>query len=356
MTKYLQTSMANALRLSATLVMLAAAGCGTGDAQIAALPAPRVAPPSQPATLPSTRPAAQARTFVIRYVATIKELPPNAGPLDVWLPIPPDDASQSITDVSVDAPFPHEIVTERVYGGRVVHLSSKNPIPTAITLTFRATRRADRALPDPEETAAPRAGLQAPADRYLQPDRLGIIDDRIKALSDQITAGRTDAVSKSRAIYDYVIAHMAYDKITPGWGRGDTARACDVGKGNCTDFHALFISLARAQHIPASFEIGFQLPPDKHSGKVEGYHCWSEFWSPQLGWVPVDCSEAWKHPVIKEFYFGGLDADRITMSLGRDLALPGMHGEPINYLLNPYAELDGKPFAGVERAVTFEDQ
>ncbi|MDB5289994.1 MAG: transglutaminase protein [Phycisphaerales bacterium] len=357
MTKYLQIHTSVALRLSAMLMLLVAAGCGGGDASVPKPLVPLAAPASQPAALlPATQPAPQARTFVLRYVATIKDLPASAERLDLWLPIPPSNGSQIVTDISIDAPFPHEIVTESVYGGQVAHLWSKKPIPTTITLTFRATRRPGRALPDPEEISTPRTGLESPADRYLQPDRLGIIDDRIKALADQITAGRTDAVSKSRAIYDYVIAHMAYDKTTPGWGRGDTARACEVGKGNCTDFHALFISLARAQHIPARFEIGFQLPTDKRSGKIEGYHCWSEFWSPDLGWIPVDCSEAWKHSAMKEFYFGGLDPDRIAISLGRDLTLPGMHGEPVNYLLNPYAEVDGKIFSGVEKTVTFEEK
>ena len=40
---------------------------------------------------------------------------------------------------------------------------------------------------------------------------------------------------RARAIYDHVVDHMDYNKTTPGWGNGDTLRACDVGKGNCTD-------------------------------------------------------------------------------------------------------------------------
>src|SRR5258708_7824089 len=108
----------------------------------------------------------------------------------------------------------------------------------------------------------------------------------------------------------------------------DTRRACDVGKGNCTDFHSLFISLARARQIPSRFEIGLQVPPGKPSGKIDGYHCWSEFWDPRDGWTPVDASEAWKHPERHAYYFGTFDPDRVQLSVGRDLMLPGMSGEP----------------------------
>jgi transglutaminase-like putative cysteine protease len=353
--KYLQNFQVNCLRLAAAFLTIAGTGCGAGDTRV--MTPPPAAPTTQPAAiLPAPRAAGESRSFVIHYAATIKKIPPGVGRLDLWLPVPPANAGQTVADVSLKSPLQHELVAEPLYGGQVMHLWSQDPIPATVTLTFRATRRAEHALPDPEETRETKGDLPAPPDRYLQPDRLGIIDDRIRALSDQITAGHADAVSKCRAIYDYVIAHMAYDKVAPGWGRGDTARACIVGKGNCTDFHALFISLTRAQHIPARFEIGFQIPAGARSGKVEGYHCWSEFWSPQFGWVPVDCSEAWKQAPLREFYFGSLDPDRVAMSLGRDLKFPGMQGEPLNYLLSPYAELDGKPFADVEKAVSFEDR
>ena len=41
------------------------------------------------------------------------------------------------------------------------------------------------------------------------------------------------------------------------WVAGAT---CDSGFGNCSDFHSLFISMARANNIPAKFEIGYGVP------------------------------------------------------------------------------------------------
>jgi transglutaminase-like putative cysteine protease len=132
--------------------------------------------------------------------------------------------------------------------------------------------------------------------------------------------------------------------------------ACNAKKGNCTDFHSLFISMARSQGIPARFEIGFPLPADKTSGEIAGYHCWAEFFDPQNGWVPVDISEAWKHPEKKDYFFGGHDANRIQFSVGRDLKLnPAQQGEPLNYFVYPYVEVGGKEYPNVSQDFSFAD-
>jgi len=88
-------------------------------------------------------------------------------------------------------------------------------------------------------------------------------EDLIARLAREQTKGLDRRLDKARAIYDYVPSIMRYDKTGEGWGRGDAIYACNVKKGNCTDFHALFIGMARAAGIPARFEIGFPLPRDR---------------------------------------------------------------------------------------------
>jgi transglutaminase superfamily protein len=43
---------------------------------------------------------------------------------------------------------------------------------------------------------------------------------------------------QARVIYEYVTSVMKYDKTGKGWGRGDAVYACDIRRGNCTDFHS----------------------------------------------------------------------------------------------------------------------
>jgi transglutaminase-like putative cysteine protease len=149
---------------------------------------------------------------------------------------------------------------------------------------------------------------------------------------------------------------MKYDKSGTGWGRGDTLWACDSKRGNCTDFHSLFISMARSQKIPARYEMGFSIPTDKHSGEVPGYHCWSDFYLQGTGWVPVDISEAWKHPEQHDYFFGAHDVHRVQFTMGRDITLsPPQHGLPLNYFVFPYVEVDGKEFSNVATKNSFAD-
>jgi Transglutaminase-like superfamily len=127
-------------------------------------------------------------------------------------------------------------------------------------------------------------------------------------------------------------------------------------RGNCTDFHSLFIGMMRAAGIPARFEIGFPLPADQHDGPIPGYHCWAQFYVEPYGWIPVDASEAWKHPDKKDYFFGAHDDNRLQFTVGRDIRLnPAQQSDPLNYFIYPYAELDGKPFA-LESKFSFRDR
>src|SRR5256886_4489847 len=149
---------------------------------------------------------------------------------------------------------------------------------------------------------------------------------------------------------------MEYKKVGTGWGNGDTFWACSARYGNCTDFHALFISLARAEGIPAKFEIGFPIPEDRTSGVIDGYHCWTEFHLPDVGWFPIDASEAWKHRERRDLYFGTQPADRIQFTIGRDLELGDGHTTgPLNYFIYPHVEVAGKRLDNVKRSFRFSE-
>ena len=164
----------------------------------------------------------------------------------------------------------------------------------------------------------------------------------MKKLANEVTAGKTTTVDQAHAIYDYLLATMKYDKTIPGWGHGDTERACDIKAGNCTDFHSLFMSMARAKAIPARFVIGFPMASDH--GTVTGYHCWAEFYVNGKGWIPVDPSEASKSAdaTRRAYLFGNLDPDRVQFTMGRDLVLSPPTAEPLNYFIYPHAESGGK--------------
>jgi transglutaminase-like putative cysteine protease len=196
----------------------------------------------------------------------------------------------------------------------------------------------------------------AELERSLAPDRLVPTDGLIAQLAAQETRGLTDPLDKARAVYRYVVSTMKYDKSGQGWGRGDAIYACNIRKGNCTDFHALFIGMMRASGVPARFEIGFPLPADQPAGEIPGYHCWAQFYVDGLGWIPVDASEAWKNPAQRDYFFGAHDVNRVLFSRGRDIRFnPAQDAEPLNYFIYPYAELDGQPLDSLQSQFLFRD-
>ena len=296
---------------------------------------------------------ASSRKFSIEYIAQISEVPAGAKRLRVWLPVPQNSTVQSIDEVSFSsAP---KLGSEPKYGNRIAYWELENPEALhEFTMRFTCERKEVRM--DLTKVASDGESMSPAAASFLQPDRLVVVDDAIRKMANDITKGKITTIEKARAIYDYVLAQMTYDKNHPGWGFGSTRHACEVGKGNCTDFHALFNSLCRASGIASGFEIGLYLPYEKDSREpVGGYHCWALFFVPGKSWVPVDCSEADRFPPRREYFFGSHTPNRVTLSTGRDIVLdPPQQGEPLNYFLNPYAEADGKPVK-TEKTWSFRD-
>ena len=292
-----------------------------------------------------------AREVTCVYRAEVAHLPQDARTVHVWIPLAKTGREQHILRRDVRAPVPYTIAQDPDYGNDILHVLLTPPIPAhlEIAIEYRARLFGSEAA-GADHPPTPR-GFQ----RDLQPSGLVIIDDEVRTRARHATAGQLTKVAQAKGIYDYVRHTMTYDKTVPGWGRGDTRRACLLSRGNCTDFHSLFISMARAEHIPARFKIGVVIPKGS-SGVIPGYHCWAEFYEQGQGWVPVDASEAWKHPGLADYYFGARDPNRFLISVGRDIQLvPRQQGDPVNIFFAPHVEVDGQPFSDVGVEVRFTD-
>jgi transglutaminase-like putative cysteine protease len=168
-------------------------------------------------------------------------------------------------------------------------------------------------------------------------------NETIGEIARDVAGGKPNDLMRARALYDHVIEKIRYARYGPGWGRGDAVYACDVRTGNCTDFHAYFIALARAAGIPARFAIGASIPSERNDGGIDGYHCWAEFFADGRWW-PVDVSEGDKNARLASYYFGHHPANRIELSRGRDLVVePGPASGAINFLAYPVLEVEGRP-------------
>ena len=112
-------------------------------------------------------------------------------------------------------------------------------------------------------------------------------DPDVRAVVDStVTPGMTTAQA-ALALYRWMFDHLDYDEsrldddnlLAP-------AQTLHAGGGVCRDLAALYVSLLRADGIPARLVAGYL------AGRVNGFHAWAEFYggAGPSPWVPVDVS------------------------------------------------------------------
>jgi transglutaminase-like putative cysteine protease len=295
------------------------------------------------------------RNFTFSYQLTIDSLPSAATDLEIWIPFPLSDQYQQITRYEITSELPYEMYVDSAYGNNILYFKSSDRLPSSILvkIDYDVVRSENSSIS--KKTIDNQVSAEGGVNQYLSPNELIPIDGKISKEAEDVINPEMTTLEKVQALYNHLTETMRYDKTGDGWGNGDAIYACDYRKGNCTDIHSLFIGMARSLKIPARFVIGFPLPAQKSRSSIPGYHCWAEFYLDDRGWVPVDISEAIKHGEKKEYYFGCLDPNRISFTIGRDIVLQsGKNTRSLNYLIYPYVLVDGKPFADIDYSFDYK--
>ena len=334
-------------------------------------------------------PAVQPKraSFDISNAFTIK-VPEGAKRVRVWFAVPQGDTESEIRAFNIEAPYQVRYGTDSA-GNRVGYLEVNAPQEKQITFreTFTLTRTEIRKAADPAATRALTAQERADLGKYLQPSTYVLVNDEIKALANQIVGGEQNPVLAARKIYDWTLHNIDYWVKDP-----EHLKASPVGSaeyclrtktGNCTDFHSLFSSLTLAVGIPTRMVYGSLLKPTLNGLDVDAsYHCWIQFYAPNLDWVTLDVSVAdiymgdfplteknqklvelttavgyhGADPAMVDYYFGNLDERRVVWSIGRDLQLdPPQEDGPVNALHKMYVEVDGKQYTDWTRQFTYRE-
>ena len=300
--------------------------------------------------------AEKSRDFLFTYSATVTDVKPETK-VRIWLPVPPTNEDQQVRFEKMDLSGRVQFGKETKYSNEILYIEAtagaEGVVP--LSVTYRIHRSEVKADAKSSKVAAEDAALFLKADA-----KVPVGGKPLMLIEGKKLPG--DQFQLARALYNVVNDHMTYSKQGTGWGRGDSVWACDSKYGNCSDFHSLFISLARAKQMPAKFEMGFPLPDARGAGEIPGYHCWAKFKPEGRGWIPVDISEANKvkdkNPGMVEYYFGNLTENRVAFSVGRDITLvPKQAGPPLNFFVYPYVEVANEPYPAdkVQRKFTFQD-
>jgi transglutaminase-like putative cysteine protease len=224
--------------------------------------------------------------------------------------------------------------------------------------------------PDPGVARSISEGERSRFERELKADRYVPVGGKYAELAREIVGSERNPVRQARKVYDWVLDYVEYWVKNPqtlkASANGESDYCLATKTGNCTDFHSLYASLTRSLGIPTrivygSFFQGENTPlPNRPSldGKDAdaSYHCWIEFYASGCGWIPLDVALAdlFTDRERQAWYFGNLDARRITWSYGRDLTLaPPQEAGPVNAMHKVYVEVDGRPHTAWDRTFIY---
>ena len=288
--------------------------------------------------------------------------------LEVWLPVPQSNEVQTIYDIEIKTNgLQYTIEDEEMHHNKYLYINHKigTTKPIKLTMSFNVIRKEHQNV----------HYININPHKYLGSYTMV----PVHGIFDKIIIDNKLSKYNVRGIYDYVLDGMHYAKpksfdneyyhepwlsdngkygikgvnrdevvilykkaIKVGgdytFGNGNSIYACDIGVGNCTDFHSYFMSLNRTIGIPARFHMGFSIP-DSEGGEVDGYHCWADYYEQDEGWYPVDISAADKDPAKKDYFFGTVDNNRLEMMVGRDFKLKGYSPEIANLFIYPIIEV-----------------
>ncbi len=212
------------------------------------------------------------------------------NPLDqkayIEMPLPPDIAGRQKVIYKDLSPAPQEIHLDEDGNYLARYLLGRKETSA---VTFRSSVLV---YPEDREKILASSATAASIPEKLKKDYTASlpfwnVDDlEVQKKARQLTSADASVVSNLRSIYDYVVAHLSYDK-----GRLDGeferlgAKNALVERENalCTEYADLFISLARAAGIPARLVEGYA-----HSAKSvetprveDALHAWVEVYVPQ---------------------------------------------------------------------------
>ena len=330
------------------------------------------------------------RNFNFNYIVELE--PSNNKKIELWLPVPQSNEVQTISNLSVDAAgLEYQIKDEKDHGNKYLYVFSKAGISEAktITMSFDVLRQEHQNV----------KYSKVDSEKYLSASMMVPKGKIFESIIDKNKLNKNDM----KSVYDFVLSGMHYGKptgdknnpnykyingginkntgkewlpkdITYGrlkvtqdmlvekqnkkesyaYGNGNSLYACDIGVGNCTDYHSYFISLSRTLDVPARFHMGFPIPNEKE-GKVGGYHCWADYYVEGKGWHPVDISEADKAPEKAEYFSSTVCKNRVDMMVGRDFLLENSDQGPLNLFIYPLLEIDDEKSKAFTKYFTYKN-
>lgn len=271
----------------------------------------------------------------------------------IWLPYPVSGKYQRIENMAIKGNFINSAVYQEPKSGALYFYAQwpKETQEKKVEMGFKVTTQ-ERQTRNLLDTGAP---VPVEIQKYLQPEGWIPTDGEVAEIAQSIQKDKSGILEKAQAVYDWVVENTSRDPNVKGCGLGVVEVTLSKRSGKCADISSVYVALARNVGVPAREVFGLRLGKEAEQDITGGYHCWAEFYLPGTGWVAVDPADVRKKMLLdkleladikelREYFFGGVDAYRMTLeSGGRGITFqPAQESKPLNYLMYPYAEVNGK--------------
>ncbi len=271
----------------------------------------------------------------------------------LWIPYPLSDNYQLINNMNIKGNYVNSAVYKEPESGTFYFFAEwpEANQEKKLELSFKASskERKIRNLTDTGEA------IPIEIQKYLQANWWIPTDGAVAEIANSIKKDKTGILEKARAVYDWVIENTSRDPNVKGCGLGIVEVTLAKRSGKCADLSSVYVALARNIGVPSREVFGLRLGKQADQDITGDYHCWAEFYLPGTGWVPVDPADVRKKMLadnlkladvkeLREYFFGAVDKYRIVLERGgRGIKLQASEEpKPINYLMYPYAEINGK--------------
>jgi hypothetical protein len=280
------------------------------------------APPSfTPAAGPSSTPVPfvnsviqkNPRKYRVDFVAMLKNDGFSPNTILIYQPRPIAWDGQQDVIIETVSPQPSREGTDPVFGNGLYYWNlttmprAGESIPIKIRFAYTAYEIAaqiDPSIVQPYDKESPLYKLYTRPEKFIESS-----DPQIVAIANQAALTEENPYLLARKFYDYVVDTAHYRLV--GKGLLGAKALLTNGEGECGDYSALFIALARAKGIPARSVVGYWAVTGTNQA-----HVWAEFYIEGVGWIPVDPTIGQQSSSNKEYYFGHMDNRRVILEKG----------------------------------------
>ena len=322
------------------------------------------------------------REFTFTYNVELSSS--NGKKIELWIPVPQSNEVQEISNFIISAEDLNvEIKDEMTHGNKYAYIYSLNGTSSSkiVSMTFDVKRIEHNNVNyhDVNPNSYLGSSSMVPIGSIFASiiEKNNLNNNNMKDVYDFVLSGMHYGKPKSKdneyynnpwlsADGEYGMKKVSRDKVvslyetaknTKGsytFGNGNSIYACDIGVGNCTDYHSYFMSLSRTIEVPSRFHMGFSIP-NGDEGKVGGYHCWADYYVDGEGWYPVDISEADKDSERSEYFFGTVCNNRVEMMVGRDFELDGYNQKSVNLFIYPLLEIADEKSTSFKKSFSYKN-